>query len=126
MARTRIKVTGTDKLQAQLDQLSDKARKRLQEAVAEAADTVRDDARRRAPRDTGRLQNSIRVDPAADGLSAKVGPQDNDAFYAIWVEWGRKNAPAQPFMTPASELERARFAKRVRMAFNEVTATLGR
>lgn len=126
MGRTTVKVTGTDKLQAQLDALSEQARQRIAEAVSEAAENVQREARRNAPRDTGRLQNSITTDVASDGLSAEVGPVGNDVAYAIWIEWGRKNAAAQPFMTPASEMERARFVKRIRGALVTVTKSAGR
>lgn len=59
--------------------------KRAAEAGAEAA-------RRRAPVDTGKLRDSIQANGARFG---------SDVDYALYVEFGTTDTPAQPYLRPA-------------------------
>jgi HK97 gp10 family phage protein len=52
----------------------------------------------RAPRDTGRLISSIRVDPDDSGANAVV-----DVDYARFNEYGTRYMPAQHFMADAAD-----------------------
>lgn len=106
-----IKVDGADQLQAKLDALPEKIRERARQAVAAAADAVQADARAEVPVDTGALKDSITVENS--GLSADVSAGEH---YAPFVEFGTSTRPAQPFLTPAAEVERGRFPDRIRDA----------
>lgn len=57
-------------------------------------------AKRLCPVDTGRLRSSITNELGQDGqgLLATIG---TNVEYAAYVELGTRNAPAQPFLTPA-------------------------
>lgn len=64
-----------------------------QERVLLAAQAHRDAAQARAPVDTGRLRDSIRVD--AEGSAARVV---TDCEYAAAVELGTSKRAPRPFM----------------------------
>ena len=65
---------------------------KAEEVTEQAADTAAELARGKAPVDTGRLRDSIE----AKGSTLFV-----NADYAMAVEYGTANAPAQPFVRPA-------------------------
>jgi HK97 gp10 family phage protein len=65
-----------------------------------------DEAKRIVPVDTGRLQNAIGIKSARTG-KIEVGTDDT-APYAMFVEFGTKNMPPQPFMRPAVQIVRSR------------------
>lgn len=67
--------------------------------------------------DTGRLLNSIRFD-LVNKLTATVG---SNVEYAAWLEYGTLTMAARPFMRPAAELSRPKFAKRVAAAIRRAT-----
>ena len=108
----------------------------VRSALFKAAKTVRDEAKQRAPRDTGALQaNVVTVrdkDPQATGASERYvvtvkkkrwtgkaktkakktagGKIDyrksGDAFYWRFVEFGTSKMRAQPFLRPAFESQK--------------------
>lgn len=101
-----------------LDGIPDAIKKDLQPAVVKSADEVADLQRRLAEssRDTGALIDSIEVTgpgettPAysqpggsrtAHELQALVTVGNSDVRYPHLVEYGTKDAPAQPFFWPA-------------------------
>ena len=64
--------------------------------ITETADEIRDEASNLAPRDTGRLASSI--------VSKKEGEKwliVAETEYALYVELGTQNKPAQPYLRPA-------------------------
>lgn len=69
------------------------------------ADTLEDEARRRAPVRTGRLRGSFkrRETKTDDGLTIDV---INEAPYAAMVEFGTVDTQPQPFMRPAQDQAR--------------------
>lgn len=83
-----------------------------EEAVAESAREIRDEARKDVPVDEGTLRDNITAD--INGLRAKVGVFDPDAYYAGYVEFGTSEMRAQPFLGPSAEKERTRLEKRIR------------
>ena len=103
-----------------LPELSVEIRRVAGELVRKAAFDIEQDAKMRAPVDTGFLRNSLYVvtrgqstyDASGDGpmlpeverppdeLTAYVAP---GAEYAIYVEMGTSTNYAQPFLTPAAE-----------------------
>ena len=100
----------------------DEARRRLAEAVrpvndrrigthaAEVLEPIAEDARRLAPKRTGRLADSILVAPTfefggeTDGQSVSVGVLDaggGGVFWGHFKEFGTVNQRAEPFLAPA-------------------------
>lgn len=61
--------------------------------VLAAAEKCRDGAKERAPVDTGKLRDSIRMEH--EGLNARIIA---DCDYAAAVEFGTSRTPPQPFM----------------------------
>jgi hypothetical protein len=52
---------------------------------------------------TGTLDNSGQVKGGAGEFKVEFGA--GEAYYAQWIEFGRKNAPPYPFLVPAAEAE---------------------
>lgn len=104
-------VRGTPELIAALETKQAEIVAAAEAAVAAEARAVHQDERSFVPVLTGELQEGIEA--RVSGLTAEVGIWDTDLFWAIWIEWGRKNAAAQPFATPAAELARVRFPQRL-------------
>lgn len=77
---------------------------RLLEAATEIGERVAEGARERVPVDTGSLRDAIHVEADSEGVRVIAG--DSDAFYGHIVEHGGAKTPAQPFLTPAFEVER--------------------
>lgn len=108
--RSKVKVQGLGELQKKLGRLPKSMHNPvLGDAVAEAAELVRADAARRAPRGpTGRLQDemtALRMAGTKDRAASRVGPSAN-AWYGSFVERGRKGQAAQPFLRPALDSQR--------------------
>lgn len=88
----------------------------LRVEVMRAALDVQRGAKVRSPVRTGRLRNSIAVDPAPDGLKAKIG---TNVEYAPFVEFGTRFMSAQPFLWPALVEVAPSFRERIRHAVAE-------
>lgn len=74
--------------------------------VRRVAAQLRDEARRRAPRDTGAGAKSIRVKRYWDRTTRRVSYRvswDKDHFYMLFHEVGTENLPARPFLRPAAD-----------------------
>lgn len=71
------------------------------------ANSVRDDARRLAPKNTGALRRSIKVwnyyDPATKTVVYRIGWDNAIAFYGAMVEFGTEDTPARPHLRPAAD-----------------------
>ncbi|WP_421794294.1 HK97-gp10 family putative phage morphogenesis protein [Hydrocarboniphaga effusa] len=140
MASSSIKVQGLDQLLKNLEQLPRELVSKngglVRTALFKATKRIREQARQRAPRDTGVLaKNIIAVrdkNPRANGASERYiitvrkkrwskqakeratrranGKIDyrrsNDAYYWRWVEFGTATQQAQPFLRPAFESEK--------------------
>lgn len=88
------------------------------EALAEvppiAAEAIRDDARRNAPKDSGDLRDAIGYELDGDTAEVKIlNASRQGVWYAHFVEFGTSRQAAQPFMGPAAETERGRLRSRV-------------
>lgn len=93
-----IKIEGLDRLNATLDRIPQRLRQRAaRRALYRAAAFIRDEARRGAPVDTGRLRKGIvvRSSRAAGrgGVAYKVGLR-KDAWYGRLVEFGHVSVGA--------------------------------
>lgn len=74
--------------------------------VRAVANVIRDDARDHAPRRTGKLRRSIRVDNVLDDQGAvvyRVGWDKRIAFYGPMVELGTERSRARPHLRPAAD-----------------------
>lgn len=96
----------------------------LAAAVSDEAVEIRDDQRRLVPYDAAgddvHIRDAIEV-VSVGPLTAVVGIRDARAYYAVWIEFGRKNpnAKATPFVLPAYELARVRWPRRAAKALQE-------
>ena len=89
--------------------------KRVAEAVEETAKEIVNDAKGRAPVDTGHLRDSIaaqRIDEFGQVVAVH-------ASYAAFVEYGTRHMAAQPFFIPALESAKQPFIQRIRKAFEQ-------
>lgn len=102
-------------LQSRLPQIAAELRPRVSAAVKEAAERVAQDARQRAPVQTGALRDSIRAE-RTDAAQYTVIAGDKDAFYAPFVEFGTSRTAPRPFMVPAAEANRDTARRLVRDA----------
>lgn len=105
-----------------LDRLFDDLERELTRDVVEEADQIVDDERSWVPVLTGELQSGIEAKTSTLGSNprARVGVFDDRLWWAIYIEYGRKNADAQPFVLPAYMASRRRFPRRVRTTIREV------
>jgi HK97 gp10 family phage protein len=90
-----------------LPALTGELRQRAAKIVRATALDVANDAKQRAPVDTGTLRRSITTEFAGP-LSARVGPSVD---YGIHVEYGTRRMAARPYLTPAAEAARPRFVE---------------
>lgn len=106
---------GLAELRAAVEGLKADVQAAAERAVTDGAADVRDNERRLVPVDSGDLRDGIKVrrGRSKKGPSATVGIWDPDLKYAVWIEWGRSSASAQPFVTPAAEIARVRFLETV-------------
>lgn len=132
------KLDGYHDLKRYLDSLPDKLqRQALRPGTRAAAHVVAEDARRLAPRDTGALEQSIKVRAmrrsrtrmghsilsGAETLGSTVDAERSGLpFYAFWVEFGTVNTPADPFLRPALWGNRAAIFAAVRRAVEQFVA----
>lgn len=113
MARTRVTVIGLGRLQRELGQLGDRIHEGAAEAVQEAAEAVRDEARDAVRVDTGALRRGLKAFVRESDLEADIGWRDPDLYYARYQEFGTSKISANPALTAAGEAERTRFPDRV-------------
>ena len=106
----KLSVAGAAKAQAALTRAAERLKDGFDRAVADTVVSLANEARQRAPHDTGRLRSAIKS--KSDGGNGEVYV-DKSVDYAAYVEFGTSTSPAHPFMGPASETHRARFVKRI-------------
>lgn len=78
----------------------------VKKQVRAVAAAIRDDARAHAPRDTGALRRSIKVDNVLDDRGRvvfRVGWDKRVAYYGPLVEGGTEDTPARPHLRPAAQ-----------------------
>lgn len=109
---TKDVTVDVSEMKRELDRASDELLAAFSEVVKESAQSVRQNARRLVPVDTGNLRDSI-THRSKGELRREVYIDTTDATYGHIVEFGSANRPEKPFMGPAAELERADFKQRV-------------
>ncbi len=74
----------------------EKIRNGLEKGLSQGGEIVKDEAKAKAPVDTGHLRESITSQ--ADGLHCDIG---TNVEYAIYQEFGTYKMAAHPFLVPA-------------------------
>lgn len=77
----------------------------IRRQVRGAANEVRKLARQKAPKQTGALRRSLKVESVFDRgmVTYRVGWDRRIAFYGPLVELGTEDTPAQPHLRPAAD-----------------------
>lgn len=108
-----VKITGQEKLISDIRKASADVQDNARKVLNEQAEIIRDDAKSRAPVDSGTLQKSIKASKTKKSLNASVSAGGGDAYYAPFVEFGTKNADAQPFLYPAARAHEEETARKL-------------
>jgi len=99
------RLEGVDDILKELRQVEKEARHEVVKVLHDQSQLVVEDARGRAPKDTGAMAKGIRRSVSAKKLTATISAGGKvggaDTYYARFVEFGTKNMPAQPFFFPA-------------------------
>lgn len=79
----------------------------VKKQVRDVANEVRKIARQKAPKETGALKRSIKVENVYDSSTGMVeyhvGWDKRIAFYGALVELGTEDTPARPHLRPAAD-----------------------
>lgn len=109
------KVEGIEEILKDLRQMEGEARQRVYEILRDETKPVVEDARSRAPKDTGAMARGIKRSVSKKKLEAKISAGGMvggvDTYYAQFVEFGTKNMTAQPFLYPACRAHEERIGK---------------
>ncbi len=84
---------------------------KLPVAVEEGLAILAEEMRRLAPVDSGALRESIHVVKGAVEIGGQVGGKHR--HYALFVEFGTVDMPAQPFIRPAVDVSRNRIERAI-------------
>ena len=134
MANTvTMKIGGLRELQAKLQQMAPNvARNGLRAATSAGAALIRDEAKARAPVDTGEMKRDIQMKRDRESatyravysvyvragkksrLSGKARGVDKDSYYWRFVEFGTCKMAARPFMRPAFEAQKEAAVEAIR------------
>ncbi|MBS9477655.1 HK97 gp10 family phage protein [Ancylobacter sp. VKM B-3255] len=110
----------------------------LQPTLEKSADEVVATAQRLAPVDDGTLRDSIRREPGEHDLEVRVEAGGEATTrevrrgigvgydYALAVEYGTIDTPAQPFFWPAYRLSRNRIKSRAKRAISKAVKRTGK
>jgi HK97 gp10 family phage protein len=133
MAEATLKVDGLRELQDKLRNLAPNiARNGLRAAVAAGAALIRNEARQKAPKDTGEMARDIMIKRERDsttyralysvfvrtGKKSRLGGKGRnvakDSYYWRFVEFGTAKMAAKPFMRPAFESQKEKAVDAIR------------
>ena len=132
----KITVTGDDKLSAQLRQLiGDLRGAAVEKALVAGALVIMNDAKRRAPVDTGNLRRSIHVGghkgPETPSSGRDLGRVDyqtvqvgTNVEYAKYQEHGTSKMSARPFLRPALDSNREEAVQEVASSLKQILERL--
>ncbi len=133
------KLTGFKELAQAMRQLPDRvAKNALRRAVSSAAAVVRNEARARAPVDTGEMKRDIQMKRDRDTkgqvsarylvfvrsgkksrMAGKGRNVNKDSFYWRFLEFGTVKMTAKPFMRPAFEAKKQEALEQLRKTLKE-------
>jgi len=134
-----MKLTGFKELAAALRELGPRiARNTLRRSVSSAAVVIRNEARAKAPVDTGEMKKDIMIKRERDSkdqmsarysvfvrsgkksrLAGKKRDVNRDSFYWRFVEFGTSKMAAKPFLRPAFEAQKENAVKRIGESLDE-------
>ena len=99
------RLEGVDDILKELRQVEKEARHEVVKVLHDQSQLVVEDARDRAPKDTGAMAKGIRRSVSAKKLEATISAGGKvggvDTYYARFIELGTKKMPAQPFFFTA-------------------------
>ncbi|NSW92317.1 MAG: HK97 gp10 family phage protein [Firmicutes bacterium] len=113
--RVSIQLIGVNELIKNLEAVSDNITKDLTKAVKAGAKIVLDDAKARAPVDTGELRDNMTmrvVEKDRSQVEIDVGP-GKDQFYGLFIEQGTSKMAAKPFLRPALDENKEKVQKAI-------------
>ena len=84
----KIKILGIEKLQDRISNAQEKLDAELRKGIEISAGWVLRQMQSNTPVDTGNLKSSEKIDIAGNGFSALIGPNEEQASYAKFVEYG--------------------------------------
>jgi HK97 gp10 family phage protein len=122
----------TAALRAAIDRAVAVARKAGYAAVLKEAREIAQAIRRAAPRGTGKLQQSVRLETveAKSRVLIKAGGAATTRMeggkpydYSLGTEWGTAKTPAQPFFYPMWRLHRGPARRRIKKAMKDAVET---
>jgi HK97 gp10 family phage protein len=134
-----VEVMGLDDVKKVLSDLAPKHAKNLSRALIHglASETAKE-ARKRAPKRTGRLRKAIKAkrrrgkpgQPVSDVIVESGKNAKNDGFYWRFIEYGTGGPtpqPEQPFMRPAKDMIQSNMPRIVEQQFTKkLTAAVRR
>lgn len=106
MADFAVEITGLKELDRALQELAwPAARRALRKGMRQGANVIRDEARAKAPLDTGLLKRQIRTRERSEqeGNMRFAVEIPRSVFYGRFIEYGTSKMPAKPFLRPAAE-----------------------
>lgn len=112
-----IRLEGADELIRQIGLLELRVRSDVAALITRYAKLIAVDAKRRAPRDTGRGIKSIKaeLERVLTDLAAEVHVH---AFWMRFIEKGTSRLTARPFLIPAFEAHAPAFLRELRQILN--------
>jgi len=135
-----MSVSGLSQFRTRWQALPRKVRDAVKAELEAVAEDLVQRMRRAAPRESGRLADSIGWTwgdaPAGSMTVGTVGGREHaamritvyaggkNAFYAVFQEFGTVNAPANPFFFPVWRARRSRAKARITRAINEAIRAL--
>jgi len=101
-----VNIKGLEDVMSELRKAEPEAKRAVANVLREKARAIKEDAKKRCPKDTGALSESIRYTVSRRTLTAAVHAggkkvRDIDTYYAHFVEYGTKKMNARPFLIPA-------------------------
>lgn len=112
--KVEMELVGVDELLKQLEQLGRKGSSIENKALKQAGEMMANEMEKEAPVDTGALRDSIEVSNIKTKKGRKrveVGPSEETAWRAKFVELGTSKMAADPFMARTYEANKSRAQK---------------
>lgn len=105
---------GFEKAERQLLAFDRGARSSLPRAAAAGAKVIKEEVKRRAPRDQGDLADSVEDEALEGGNGRAEHVVLVGEFYGVFQEYGTKKMAAQPFFRPAIDAKKQEAAETMR------------
>ena len=118
----KIKLKGLNNVQKKIEDWQDSRVKALEKVIKETGRAIRKDARRRAPRVTGRLRKSIQFKFKKRKRKGMAGYVRAVAPYSHIIENGSvvRNIPPRPFLRPAAEAAESEYLLKLEYVMGNV------